>query len=67
MKKYMVYFSLFGKKMKTEILAFSEDDAKNTVSKKLKFHKVEDLGRASPLDVEKTMDDFFNMLGVKKK
>lgn len=41
MKNYTVYFESFGKKMKTTILAESEQDAKKEVLNKIVFHKIE--------------------------
>lgn len=38
-RNYEVYFEVFGKKMKTTILAESEDDAKKKVLDKVVFHK----------------------------
>ena len=40
MRPFIVYFELFGKKMKVEIMAESGDDAKEKVRRKIKFHKV---------------------------
>ena len=40
MRPFIVYFELFGKKMKVEIMAESSDDAKEKVRRKIKFHKV---------------------------
>lgn len=39
-KNYTVYFELFGKKMKTKILAESKEDAQNIIKSKVKFHKI---------------------------
>ena len=41
MKKYTIYFEIFGKKMKTVILAESEENAKSILLRKVIFHKVE--------------------------
>lgn len=40
MRPFIVYFELFGKKMKVEIMAENSDDAKEKVRRKIKFHKV---------------------------
>jgi len=40
MKKYIVYFEIFGKKMKTKILAESKEKAEQQVKDKIIFHKV---------------------------
>ncbi len=41
MKEYTVYFEIFGKKMKTTVRAFNEEQAKAFVKNKIVFHKVE--------------------------
>jgi len=41
MKEYTVYFEIFGKKMKTTVMAFNEEQAKAFVKNKIVFHKVE--------------------------
>ena len=41
MKKFKVYFEIFGKKMKTSITANSREEAKQLLMKKIIFHKVE--------------------------
>lgn len=40
MKNYTVYFEIYGKKMKTKVLAETKKDAKNQIRGKIKFHKV---------------------------
>jgi hypothetical protein len=40
MKKYIVYFEIFGKKMKTEVFAMNEEQAMIAVKNKIIFHKV---------------------------
>jgi hypothetical protein len=39
-KKYTVFFEAFGRKMKTEVVASSEERAKEIVKEKIVFHKV---------------------------
>lgn len=41
MKTYIVYFEIFGKKMKTEVKALDPAKARQQVIDKLIFHKVE--------------------------
>ena len=41
MSKYTVYFELYGKKMKTTVEAENEEQAKNKITNKIKFYKVE--------------------------
>lgn len=41
MKKYTVYFDVFGKKLKTSVVASNEEEAKRRVLDKIVFDKVE--------------------------
>ena len=41
LRKYTVYFELYGKKMRVKVLAESEHDAKQVVKSDIKFHKIE--------------------------
>lgn len=53
MKKFKVYFEIYGKKLCTTVSAVSEHDAKNIVSSKIKFHKfVEEKQTLSDLEKE---------------
>lgn len=40
MKKYAVYFEIYGKKMKVNVEAISKVQAENIVKSKLHIHKV---------------------------
>lgn len=40
MKNYIIYFEVYGKKMKTTVFAGSEESAKDIVRSKVVFHKV---------------------------
>lgn len=40
MSTYTLYFSLFGKKMKTTVNADTQDKAKLIIMRKIVFHKV---------------------------
>ena len=39
-RNYIVYFELYGKKMRAKILAKGPQDAKDKLTKKIIFHKV---------------------------
>lgn len=39
MKEYEIYFSIFGKNLKTTIMAYSEEDAYEKIRDKIVFHK----------------------------
>lgn len=58
MKNYIVYFEMFGKKMKTTILAETETEAKQKVTDKIKWHKVVE----KPNDVFNESTDMFEYL-----
>lgn len=40
MENFIIYFELYGKKMKTTVLAYNETDAKKVVQEKIIFHKI---------------------------
>jgi hypothetical protein len=62
MKKYMVYFSIFGKKLKTEILAKDKEQAKRFVLDKVTFHKFEEIPLSkSDSELFNHLKDIFNM------
>jgi hypothetical protein len=52
--KYTVYFEIGGKKMKTEVEADNEENAKYKIYGKIKFHKVE---------LSNKSDDLFGVFG----
>jgi hypothetical protein len=41
MRQYTIYFEIFGKKMKTKVIAKTEGQAKQAIHDKLIFYKVE--------------------------
>lgn len=41
MKKFTIWFEIFGKKMKTTIEANNESEAKQALARKIIFHKIE--------------------------
>ena len=67
MKNYDVYFEIYGKRLKTTILAESEEKAKEIVRNKIVFHKVV----LKQNDEFNKIDDIFtnimDVLGGKKK
>lgn len=42
MKKYVIYFQLYGKKLKTTIKASSMESAKEIIKSKIIFDKIEE-------------------------
>lgn len=54
MKSYTIYFSIFGKKMKTTIDASSESSAEKLLRDKITIHKIESA------DIFQTLMDIIN-------
>ena len=42
MKKYIIYFEIFGKKLRVKIIAKSVLDAQEQIRNKIKFHKIKE-------------------------
>lgn len=59
MKRYKIYFEIFGKKMKFETYAMNEDEAKMKVINRIKWHGIEVIE-----DESEIIGDFLN--GFKK-
>lgn len=65
-RNFTVYFEIFGKRMKTKVIAKSAEEAKQKVSSRLIFHKIEitpndDFNKAIDM-----MNDLLNHFGDKK-
>lgn len=58
MNKYLIYFEIFGKKMKTEIMARDREDAKRKMKEKIIFHKIEKIS-------DPTVDYLKNIFRIK--
>ena len=58
MNKYLIYFEIFGKKMKTEIMARDREDAKHKMKEKIIFHKIEKIS-------DPTVDYLKNIFRIK--
>jgi hypothetical protein len=58
--KYEVYFEFFGRKMRMEVDATSEQAAKNIITNKIMFHKVK-LKKVSDDDVVNHLKNMFGM------
>ena len=67
MKNYEVYFEIYGKRMKTTVLAESEESAKTVIRNKVVFHKVILKPKDEFNDIVDVMDSVLDMLGGKKK
>jgi len=64
MKTYIIYFEIFGKKMKTIIEADNKSIAKQIVKNKIIFHKIiaeNDVVKNDTID----LDGLKNMLGIR--
>ncbi len=66
MKNYTIYFEIYGKRMKTDVMAENEEKAKELIKSKIIFHRVEK-PKDEFNDAKDMMDDIFNLLGVKRR
>lgn len=66
MKNFDVYFEIYGKKLKTTVLAENEERAKEIVRNKIIFHKVAKNTTDTFNQVTDMLDDMNNMFGTKK-
>ena len=41
MKKFVIYFEFYGRKLKTTVLSDNEENAKKEIKNKIVFHKIE--------------------------
>jgi undecaprenyl pyrophosphate synthase len=64
-RKYIVYFEIFGKKMKTEIMAGSGTMAQEFVKDKIKFHKT--VLKPMDEDTKKVSEAYDQIVDVFKK
>ena len=67
MKNFTIYFEVYGKKLRTTIMAENEENAKQIIKDKIIFHKVE---KSKDDYFNKSIDlmyDFLNILGGKKR
>ena len=67
MKNYDVYFEIFGKKMKTTILAETMTEAKEKIINKIIFHKVTEKPQDEFNQSIDMLEDIIDILGGKKK
>ena len=59
MNDYIIYFSIFNKKLKTTVTANSEEHAKSIVKEMVKFHKVVKVPK------DKAVQDLMDFFGMK--
>ena len=67
MKNYDVYFELYGKKLRTTIIADSEAHAQEIVKNKIIFHKVSksQIQEEKPFDSSDIFESFKDIFGGK--
>lgn len=58
MKEYEIFFSIFGKHLKTTIMAYSEEDAYEKIRDKIVFHKERTKVKDNPVEYLKNMFGF---------
>jgi len=66
-KNYDVYFELFGKKMRTTVLAQNEADAKTKVKAKIIFYKVNETPNNEFNQAASMLDEMLNIFKGKTK
>ena len=66
MKKFVIYFEIFGKKMKTTLLSDTEENAKKEIINKIVFHKIEKEKSQFNKDSD-FFDNFMDIISGKKK
>jgi len=66
MKEYDVYFKIFGKKLKTTILAKSIDDAKQKIIVKIKWHKIIEKPNDEINRNKNIFENLMNIFGMNK-
>lgn len=62
MNEYIVYFELYGKKMKATVTAYSKQEAEQAIKNKIIFHKttLKDLDHQIPKDLKDFFGGIFN-------
>lgn len=58
MKEYEIYFSIFGKNLKTTVVAYSEEDAYEMIRDKIVFHKERTKVKDNPVEFLKNIFGF---------
>lgn len=56
MNEYTIYFEIYGKKMKTKVLANTKEEAKEIIRSKIIFHKIEN---ESGFDIPEFLKNIF--------
>jgi len=64
MKKFKIYFELYGKKMCTSLIAESKESAEAIIRTKIKIHKVEE-SEPTMDDISKEFEDMLINWGIK--
>lgn len=67
-REYIVWFEVFGKKMKTTVIATSEKEAMKKVQGRMVFHKVVEKSEDKAFsDIMGKFDEIFEVLDKKDK
>ena len=61
MEKFTVYFEIYGRKLKTDVIAMNEEQAKMHVTAKIKFFKVVKK-KSSINDILNEMEEFIKTM-----
>lgn len=65
MKSYTLWFELYGKKMKTTVDAYTEEDAIKIIKNKIIFHKIEKQKTVTD-DITDAFNNIMDMFNLKK-
>lgn len=67
MKTYQVYFEIYGKKLKTSVLAKNENQAKEIIKEKIVFHKITiEPTNNNDIDFYEMIETMKDVFGIKK-
>lgn len=70
MKEYLIYFEIYGKKLKTTVLAHDENEAKYLVKERINFLKIVEVTEEVKNDVfysDPIVQNLFDIVTGKKK
>lgn len=65
MKKFVIYFEFYGRKIKTTVLSDNEENAKKEIKNKIVFHKIEKEKSQFNKDSD-FFDNFMDIISGKK-
>lgn len=64
MKEYNVYFEIYGKKLKTTVVARDAQDARRVVMSRIIWDKVEEVEKPAPPTGDEMLNTLKNIFGI---